>query len=226
MQNDDEILYSFDNYEIRVGDMKRLTMEAHDGWLNDNVNSTKFFKIINSFLFQKKKIVNFYCKLLIARNMDSKCVILNSFFFTKLRDNSMDQPLKHIDKDNKGIDSLDLIVFPLHEKYHWCLVVIYIKKKEIIFYDSFLIFDSNRLKKCFSLLTNFFSLKYGENFIAHEWTIHYAEDIPEQKNGYDCGVFMLQFAKYLTAGKTIDFTQQDIPNLRQEIMEEVKNKKI
>ena len=35
-----------------------------------------------------------------------------------------------------------------------------------------------------------------------------------QRNGYDCGIFMTRTADYLARGAILDFTQEDMPELR------------
>jgi hypothetical protein len=39
--------------------------------------------------------------------------------------------------------------------------------------------------------------------------------VPQQDNGFDCGVFACLFAEYYHLGRTMDFTSRDIPFFRQ-----------
>eukprot|EP00439_Symbiodinium_sp_Y106_P078087 s562_g16.t3 len=41
--------------------------------------------------------------------------------------------------------------------------------------------------------------------------------VPQQRNGYDCGVFTCFFADCLSAGKSLGFDQEDMPTLRKRI---------
>ena len=45
--------------------------------------------------------------------------------------------------------------------------------------------------------------------------------IPQQTNGFDCGVFLLMFAKYLLLGKEFSFSCKDMTYLREQIKEEL-----
>ena len=40
---------------------------------------------------------------------------------------------------------------------------------------------------------------------------------PEQNNTYDCGVCACQFANYLTSDVPLDFTEEDLPVLRERL---------
>lgn len=40
------------------------------------------------------------------------------------------------------------------------------------------------------------------------------QDIPEQYNGNDCGVFTLMYAEHLGRGGDLNFSQADMPDLR------------
>ena len=51
-------------------------------------------------------------------------------------------------------------------------------------------------------------------------------EIPHQRNGYDCGVFMLQFMKYITMKKSFNFTTTEMSFFRDEMKKEISTKKI
>ena len=53
-----------------------------------------------------------------------------------------------------------------------------------------------------------------------------APDVPHQSNSNDCGVFLLEFMKYIAQGKPYDFSCSDMPHFREEIREEIENKVI
>jgi sentrin-specific protease 1 len=48
-----------------------------------------------------------------------------------------------------------------------------------------------------------------------EWTKESGRDVPQQKNGVDCGMFTIMFADYLTDDLPLAFEQKDIPKFRQ-----------
>lgn len=47
------------------------------------------------------------------------------------------------------------------------------------------------------------------------------KNVPQQKNGYDCGVFMCTFAKYLSADKAFNFTQNVMKSIRMFMLFEI-----
>ncbi|XP_043288818.1 protein PXR1-like [Venturia canescens] len=59
------------------------------------------------------------------------------------------------------------------------------------------------------------------SFDKSEWIVAMKKDIPRQQNGYDCGVFICQYAKYEVAKREMNFSQKDIPQIRIKMMEEL-----
>ncbi|XP_039275968.1 uncharacterized protein LOC120349604 [Nilaparvata lugens] len=49
------------------------------------------------------------------------------------------------------------------------------------------------------------------------WRMNTARNIPKQRNGNDCGVFVCMFADFLVRRAAINFEQADIPDLRRKI---------
>lgn len=67
------------------------------------------------------------------------------------------------------------------------------------------------------------------------WQDYSPKNIPQQNNGYDCGVFACQFAECLSradggAGEeerdVFNFTQADMPFLRKRLVVDILNKSI
>lgn len=52
------------------------------------------------------------------------------------------------------------------------------------------------------------------------------QDMPRQRNGIDCGVFICMYANYVCMDKVIDFNQSDMPNLRKRMVYEIANTKL
>eukprot|EP00929_Paragymnodinium_shiwhaense_P035884 TRINITY_DN19311_c3_g1_i1.p3 TRINITY_DN19311_c3_g1~~TRINITY_DN19311_c3_g1_i1.p3 ORF type:complete len:124 (-),score=21.28 TRINITY_DN19311_c3_g1_i1:73-444(-) len=47
--------------------------------------------------------------------------------------------------------------------------------------------------------------------------LQWPDVIPQQKNGYDCGVFTCCFGDYFSAGRPLEFSQDDMPIMRQRL---------
>ena len=56
--------------------------------------------------------------------------------------------------------------------------------------------------------------------------VHIPPSIPSQDNGYDCGVFLLTFAKCILFNKPFDFSNDDMLSMRDKIKNELENKQI
>jgi hypothetical protein len=57
------------------------------------------------------------------------------------------------------------------------------------------------------------------DFIKGEWQIfkNNKSETPQQKNGYDCGVFTIMYADFLTENLPLSFSQKDIALSRERI---------
>ena len=52
----------------------------------------------------------------------------------------------------------------------------------------------------------------------NDWTLSKAKGMPQQKNGYDCGFFLLKFVECLAMKKEINFGQEEITHYRNELV--------
>ena len=50
-----------------------------------------------------------------------------------------------------------------------------------------------------------------------DWTLKELIDVPQQRNGIDCGIFSLVYAYYVAEGRYMDFTQEHISYFRRKI---------
>jgi sentrin-specific protease 1 len=71
-----------------------------------------------------------------------------------------------------------------------------------------------------------YALKKPGTPIQANWTIGCRKWVPKQMNASDCGVFVCQFAKYLAQRWVMDFTQENMPQFRQLMIEEIQSKKL
>ncbi len=60
--------------------------------------------------------------------------------------------------------------------------------------------------------------KGGDLPDADKWKLVACEsDVPQQRNGYDCGVFTCMFADFLSLGRPLSFSQEHITQCRERI---------
>uniref|UniRef100_A0A8C2IEK4 Si:dkey-21c19.3 n=1 Tax=Cyprinus carpio TaxID=7962 RepID=A0A8C2IEK4_CYPCA len=203
----DEVLSEGFRLTITRKDLQTL---SHLNWLNDEV-------------------INFYMNLLVERskrpNLPS-AYTFNTFFFPKLRSsgyNAVRRWTKKVD-----IFSVDIILVPVHLGVHWCLSVVDFRKKSITYFDSM---GGNNDEACRILLKYLkqeSEEKKGQNFDTSEWTLKSKRrnEIPQQMNGSDCGMFTCKYAEYITKDRPITFTQKHMPYFRRRMVWEILNQKL
>lgn len=145
---------------------------SHHAWLND-------------------EIINFYFNLISERSAAAegwrKVHILNSFFYPKLTQSGY----SGVRRWTKKVDvfSKDLLLLPIHLGMHWCLAVVDFSQHQFRYYDSL----KGRNLSCLRRLREYVIAeaqdKKGMHYDLTDWIDCFPQDIPEQLNGSDCGVF-------------------------------------
>ena len=79
-----------------------------------------------------------------------------------------------------------------------------------------------------SLVNNEYVLKHRNLPLGFNLTliVKHAPEIPHQSNGHDCGVFLMEFMKYITMNKPFNFSCSDMTYFRQELKYEFECKMI
>ena len=118
------------------------------------------------------------------------------------------------------IFKLDKIFWPVNlGNTHWTCLVAYMQEKKIIYYDSFGGAGSHYLEGTLRYFQDEWKAKGKEgDFNPEEWTLEGTPDhYPQQKNGFDCGVFTTTCADFISQGKECTFDQKDITLYRRTI---------
>ncbi|CAK9078403.1 Putative ubiquitin-like-specific protease 1B [Durusdinium trenchii] len=175
------------------------------------------------------EVINFYYKLLQERGKSvegsPKCWFTNSFFWPKLSgNNSKDYNYKEVRrwtvKAKVDIFEMDYVIFPMNiGESHWAMGAIDLKEKGFRYFDSmFSKPPSNFVAFLRRYLQDEHKAKKGKEISGVEdWQLLVPSKVPQQKNGYDCGVFTCFFADCFSAGKSLSFEQEDMPTLRMRI---------
>ena len=124
------------------------------------------------------------------------------------------------------ISELDKVIVPVHLGVHWTLAVVNLKKKRIEFYDSLGGFAADVIETLQDWVVKEFKDKTGEDIDMSTWSVFNPNEIPSQANGYDCGVFLCQYADCCAAGIDFDFTQKNIPIARKRMQLWLLNKRL
>eukprot|EP01091_Cochliopodium_minus_P003156 TRINITY_DN1299_c0_g1_i7.p1 TRINITY_DN1299_c0_g1~~TRINITY_DN1299_c0_g1_i7.p1 ORF type:complete len:608 (+),score=156.06 TRINITY_DN1299_c0_g1_i7:7775-9598(+) len=181
-------------------------------------------------MFLNSEIINFYFALICKRNKQYKDLpkvhFFNTYFYSQYKKNGLDY-VKLWENSFGNIFQLDYLFVPINiENLHWTLVVIDFKKHRISYFDSL----KGRNDECLSKILDFLEYKhFSPSLLDHVpknqkenwrslWTIDQPENIPSQHNGYDCGVFVLMYALYISFKKFPHFKQSEMKKFRETIM--------
>ncbi|KAM3870971.1 uncharacterized protein senp2 [Diretmus argenteus] len=203
-------------FKLRITQRDLATLQE-GSWLNDEV-------------------INFYLSLVMERCSGQaaglKVYSFSTFFFPKLRCGGGGQAGGHaaVKRWTKSVDLFlyDLILVPLHLGVHWALAVIDFKSRTVKSYDSM----GQRHDDICSLLLLYLKeehkAKKGRDLDSSKWTVCSlrASEIPQQKNGSDCGIFACKYADYIAKGKPLTFRQCHMPLFRKVMIWEILNQKL
>ncbi|VDO03022.1 unnamed protein product [Rodentolepis nana] len=187
-------------------------------------------------------VVNFYLELISRRSRQipemPKVYTFNSFFYERLCSVGYEGVKRWAKVD---IFSQDLVLLPIHhENSHWCLIVTHLlkrtsmeefyrkwcidfRKKTISYYDSLHDRNDECLKRIMGYLVEE-SAKTQKMSQEDEssWQMVNMEDrIPLQTNTWDCGVFAVTTAEFLSRGADLIFDQTDMVEIRQRMTYEI-----
>lgn len=153
-----------------------------------------------------------------------KVYAFNTFFYPKLMSSGhggLKRWTRKIDLFEK-----DFIMIPVHLGMHWCLATVSPKEKAIRYYDSM----GGRNKECLSSLKAYMEAESLDKkkvpLDTSDWTLECVEDIPQQMNGSDCGMFACKYAEYIARRAKITFDQKDMPYFRRRMVYEIVTRKL
>ena len=199
------------NHDIVYSDIIRLQRPtSRHQYLNDN--------IINAYMSILQKDNDDRCK---QESGKLKSIIYNTHFFFRLFDGGETQEFRYenVSRWWKSVDifSLNKMFFPVHIKIgfyeHWTLVVVAVQQKRIDYYDS----CGGNGEYWVKGVLEYISLKWKDKndcipFNRQEWKMNYSSshNVPQQTNGWDCGVFICLYTYLLLQEKELLFSQSQV----------------
>lgn len=107
---------------------------------------------------------------------------------------------------------------------HWTMMVVYVEEKKICYLDSM----GASGKKYTDAILKYFQdesrAKLNVDLDVSLWHVEYygngtgiMENIPQQHNGVDCGVFSIMFADFISDNLPLVFTQNEMDEYRRKI---------
>ncbi|KAK7363573.1 hypothetical protein VNO77_05720 [Canavalia gladiata] len=206
------ILVSHEKSSIEISGEKFQCLKP-GAWLNDEV-------------------INLYLELLKERERREphkflNCHFFNTFFYKRLTSGMNGYDFKSVrrwtsqKKLGYGLHECDKIFIPIHKEIHWCLAVINKKDKKFQYLDSLKGRDTQVLKVLARYFIDEVKDKTGDDFNVSSWEKEFVEDLPEQQNGYDCGVFMIKYADFYSRNLGLCFSQEHMPYFRLKTAKEI-----
>lgn len=193
--------------------IKRYNIEI--GW--------KDFQRLNGLNWLNDNLINLYFHMIAERGSRTgvKIYAPNTLFFTKMMLGG--QPLLKRWTMRSDIFSHDLMFIPIHLGTHWTLAVVDFKKPGVYYYDSQM---TGANKECFlnvllKYLQDEHKDKKGVDLDVSKFEARVMEGIPRQLNGSDCGVFVCKTAEFLSRRAPLNFSQEDMPNFRKQMIWEI-----
>ncbi|XP_029291353.1 sentrin-specific protease 1 isoform X2 [Cottoperca gobio] len=197
----------------------------------------KDLQTLSNLNWLNDEVINFYMNLLVERSKDPSMPSVNTFstfFYPKLRSSGYSTVRRWTKK--MDIFSKDILLVPVHLGVHWCLSVVDFRKKAIMYFDSMGGNNDEACRVLLEYLRQESKDKKGKELDTSDWTMHskkrndakssYKQEIPQQMNGSDCGMFTCKYADYITKDKPITFTQKHMPYFRRRIVWEILNHKL
>lgn len=161
-------------------------------WINDAV--------LNSYLS--------ICFNSINENDKRKIGLTNSFFMKSIERDGYETASCWQGIKGQPINKYDQFFIPICSGNHWILAVIDFISNEIQIYDSL----HGEYSRIIKILNGFLQFQ-GIKQLRATYPL-----VPTQRNGYDCGVFVMEFGRCLLLGDDINsFSQRDIPEARERI---------
>uniref|UniRef100_A0A8C8W4M6 Ubiquitin-like protease family profile domain-containing protein n=1 Tax=Peromyscus maniculatus bairdii TaxID=230844 RepID=A0A8C8W4M6_PERMB len=154
------------------------------------------------------EVINFYMNLLVERNNKKgypALHVFSTFFYPKLKHGGYCS----VKRWTQGIKLFEkeIILIPIHQKVHWSLIVIDLRKQSIIYLDSMGQTGQSICKILDPLEWKRYSMT--------------SKEIPQQLNGSDCGIFTCQYADYISRDQPLTFSQQHMPIFRKRMVWEI-----
>ncbi|KAJ8347132.1 hypothetical protein SKAU_G00285330 [Synaphobranchus kaupii] len=183
---------------------------SHLNWLNDEV-------------------INFYMNMLVERSRRPglpSVYTFNTFFYPKLRSAGFSAVRRWTKKVD--IFASDILLVPVHLGVHWCLAVVHIRKKRITYFDSMGGSNDEACRILLKYLEQESRDKKAKELDTSDWFLQSMKrnEIPQQMNGSDCGMFTCKYAEYITKDRPISFTQKHMPYFRRRMVWEILNQKL
>lgn len=168
-------------------------------------------------------IINVYLNLIVNRSKEKpslpKVYAFNTFFLTRYIEMGYSAVRRWTRRDD--IFAHDILLVPVHLGMHWCMAIVDLRVKQIKYMDSM----GGRNDECLGTLLDYLAQELEDKKKSQlnfdEWQLSNIQNLPQQQNGSDCGMFALKYADYGAQDAEINFSQSDMPYFRRRMMFEI-----
>ncbi|CAH8391942.1 unnamed protein product [Eruca vesicaria subsp. sativa] len=199
---------------------------------NSNIDITgEVLQCLTPSAWLNDEVINVYLELLKERETREpkkylKCHFFNTFFYKKLVSDSgyNYKAVRRWTTQRKlgyALIDCDMIFVPIHRGVHWTLAVINNRDRKFLYLDSLNGVDSKILNALAKYLGDEAKEKSGKDVDVSSWDMEFVEDLPQQQNGYDCGMFMLKYIDFFSRGLGLYFSQEHMPYFRLRTAKEI-----
>lgn len=199
----DSLVCTAFSIEISVRDLLTL---ADRQWLNDNV-------------------IDFYFNLIGQENPE--VFGWTTHFFTTLQQRGYQGVARWLKRKKLNVTEKAIIFVPINILgTHWALAVVDNTAKSISYMDS--LASSGNLPALETIREYMVQEGKKHNLLVdfYSYTLHPRAKTPQQLNGYDCGVFTCQCARYLARKRGLLYGQKDMKTIRRRMAYEIISKKL
>ena len=111
----------------------------------------------------------------------------------------------------------DIILCPVLHGDHWCLLVVQLKDKRMVYLDS--LFNGTGAQISFSRFKNFLQCmamyhQLSTDWLGWEFYSIPSSEIAQQTTFVDCGIFVIKWAQHIAEGRPLDFSQMQVNDFR------------
>lgn len=231
-------------HEVTIRDLRGLRLSGSDNTLNDTICDI-YFDLIKQRAVRLSEVYSLAERRKKTSLLVLTCVEGVMFLLKRFHKQVMLNAASYVTSPLTAIGtffSVDKVLIPINNRtqYHWALVVVNNLKKRFEFYNSW-VGDPTEYEPMFTLIHDFMKRQIGIARLPSDSEEHWSlkdciwyrplpvlgrspmsdEEIPGQENSVDCGVFMSTFGGRLSLDSELDFTQADVPMLRQRMLFEI-----
>ena len=187
-------------------------------------------------IFLNDFIIEFYGEMLMEYDTKMCNAVPGRISWFLWSSHMMDKLLKAVDDSDYAdvvkwtykhysIFKIGNLMLPINiSNHHWTLAIVYVEDKKIIYYDSYIPkrstssnVKSNKYLDAILKWLEYESHKpdvdIGSAFgCCDDWTLSISDRTvtPQQRNGYDCGCFVIKMMDCFVRGDELNFTYNDI----------------